>query len=158
MSRPTDSVAALSSLIRRGRWAAAFPVTPGTLLASLRQLIARKWDYRGSHTGRPPTAAALKSLVLRLADENPRWGHRRIQGEPARLGHPITSSTVWEILHAAVIDPAPRRSGPTWRDSLTAQAQGILDADFFHIDMVWGKRLYAMAFIEHGTGDCTSLG
>lgn len=123
--KPTDSVAALNSLIPRGRWAAAFPVTPGTLLASLRKLIARKWDYRGSHTGRPPTAAALKSLVLRLADENPRWGHRRIQGEPARLGHPITSSTVWEILHAAVIDPAPRRSGPTWRDFLTAQAPPI---------------------------------
>lgn len=98
-----------------------------------------------------PTAAALKSLVLRLADENPRWGRRRIQGELARLGHPIAASTVWEILHAASIDPAPRRSGPTWRGLLTAQAQGILAADFFHIDTVWGKRLYAMAFIEHGT-------
>ncbi|MDV9197473.1 integrase core domain-containing protein [Streptomyces sp. Wh19] len=144
-------LAALNSLIPSGRWAAAFPVTPGTLLAWHRKLIARKWDYRGSHTGRPPTAAALKSLVLRLADENPRWGHRRIQGELARLGHPIAASTVWEILHAAGIDPAPRRSGPTWRDFLTAQAQGILAADFFHIDTAWGKRLYAMAFIEHGT-------
>ncbi|MFD0296421.1 hypothetical protein [Streptomyces sp. NPDC127118] len=86
-----------------------------------------------------------------LADENPRWGHRRIQGELARLGHSIAASTVWEILHAAGIDPAPRRSGPTWRDFLTAQAQGILAADFFHIDTAQGKRLYAMAFIEHGT-------
>ncbi|MFB6991304.1 helix-turn-helix domain-containing protein [Streptomyces sp. NPDC056178] len=117
-----------------------------------RKLIARKRDYstRGSRTGRPPTAAALKSLVLRLADENPRWGHHRIQSEPARLGHPIAASTVWEILHAAGIDPAPRRSGPTWRDFLTAQAQGILAADYFHIDTARGKRLYAMAFIEHG--------
>ncbi|MFJ2269901.1 integrase core domain-containing protein [Streptomyces sp. NPDC087849] len=144
-------LAALSSLIPRGRWAAVFPVTPGTLPAWLRKLIARKWDYRGSRTGRPPTAAALKSLVLRLADENPRWGHRRIQGELARLGHPIAASTVWEMLHAAGIAPAPRRSGPTWRDFLTAQAQGILAADFFHADTAWGKRLYAMAFIEHGT-------
>ncbi|MFE7046343.1 integrase core domain-containing protein, partial [Streptomyces atratus] len=144
-------LAALSSLIPRGRWTAVFPGTPGTLLARHRKLIARKWDCRGSRTGRPPTAAALKSLVLRLADENPRWGHRRIQGEPARLGHPIAASTVWEILHAAGIDPAPRRSGPTWRDFLTAQAQGILAADFFPIDTARGKRLYAMAFIEHGT-------
>ncbi|MFF3125654.1 integrase core domain-containing protein [Streptomyces sp. NPDC057908] len=123
------------------------------MLAWHRKLIARKWDYSadGSRTGRPPTAAALKSLVLRLADKNPRWGHRRTQGELARLGHPIAASTVWEILHAAGIDPAPRRSGPTWRDFLTAQAQGILAADFFHIDTARGKRLNAMAFIEHGT-------
>jgi hypothetical protein len=32
--------------------------------------------------------------VLRSAGENPRWGHRRIQGEFARLGHPIAASTV----------------------------------------------------------------
>jgi transposase InsO family protein len=34
---------------------------------------------------------------------------------------------------------------------LTAQAEGIVAADFFHLDTVLGKRLYAMAFLEHGT-------
>jgi putative transposase len=93
-------LAALTSLVPCRRWATVFPITPGTLLAWHRKPIARKWDYstRRSRTGRPPTAAALKSLVLRLANENPRWGHRRIQGELARLGHPIAASTVWEIL------------------------------------------------------------
>jgi transposase InsO family protein len=144
---------ALSSLVPRRRWAEVFPVAPGTLLAWHRRLIARKWDYsaRRGRTGRPPTAAALKKLVLRLARENPQWGHRRIQGELARLGHPIAPSTVWEILHAAGIDPAPRRSGPSWRDFLAAQAEGIIAADFFHVDTVLGTRLYAMAFLEHGT-------
>ncbi|MGW1710622.1 integrase core domain-containing protein, partial [Streptomyces sp. NPDC002206] len=110
-------LAALTSLIPRGRWAAVFPAAPGALLAWHRKLIARKWDYsaRGSRTGRPPTAVALKSLVLRLADEIPRWGHRRIQGELARFGHPIAAFSVGEILYAAGIDPAPRRFGPTWR-------------------------------------------
>ncbi|MER5917741.1 integrase core domain-containing protein [Streptomyces sp. NPDC001982] len=146
-------LSALSSLIPRRRWADVFPVTPGTLLAWHRKLIAKKWDYsaRRSRKGRPPTAAALRKLVLRLADENPRWGHRRIQGELARLGHPIAPSTVWGILNAAGIDPAPRRSGPSWREFLTAQAQGIIAADFFHVDTMLGKRLYAMAFLEHGT-------
>jgi putative transposase len=144
--------AALSGLIPRRRWREVFPVTPGTLLGWHRRFIAAKWDYSARRrTGRPPTAAALKSLVLRLASENPRWGHRRIQGELARLGYRIAASTVWEILHAAGIDPAPRRSGPTWREFLTAQAEGIIAADFFHIDTALGRRLYALAFLEHGT-------
>ena len=144
---------ALSSLVPRRRWAEVFPVAPGTLLAWHRRLIARKWDYsaRRGRTGRAPTVAALKKLVLRLAGENPQWGHCRIQGELARLGYPIAPSTVWEILRAAGIDPAPRRSGPSWRDFLTAQAEGVIAADFFHVDTVLGTRLYAMAFLEHGT-------
>ncbi|ROP41784.1 helix-turn-helix domain-containing protein [Saccharothrix texasensis] len=144
--------AALSELVDRRRWPEIFPVTPGTLLAWHRRFVARKWDYSTRRrTGRPPTPAAIRSLVLRLARENPRWGHRRIQGELARLGHRIAYSTVWQILHDAGIDPAPRRDGPTWREFLTAQAQGIIAADFFHLDTVLGTRLYALAFLEHGT-------
>jgi transposase len=114
-------------------------------LAWHRRLIARKWDYTDRHqrAGRPATAAALKSLVLRLAQENPRWGHRRIQGELARLGHRIAPSTVWKILHPAGFDPAPRRTGPSWREFLTNQAEGIIAADFFHVDTLTGRRLYA---------------
>ncbi|WP_432045468.1 integrase core domain-containing protein [Streptomyces asiaticus] len=63
----------------------------------------------------------------------------------------MAASTVWEILHAAGIDPAPRRAGPTWREFLTTQAEGIIAADFFHIDTALGKRLYALVFLEHGT-------
>jgi hypothetical protein len=89
--------------------------------------------------------------VLRLARENPLWGHRRIQGELVKLGIAVAPSTVWEILHAAGIDPAPRRSGPTWRQFLHAEAAGILAVDFLHVDTVLLKRLYVLVFIEHGT-------
>jgi transposase InsO family protein len=152
---PADRLwfAALSSLIPRRRWAQVFPVTPATLLAWHRRLIARKWDYstRRRRPGRPPTASAVRSLVLRPARENPRWGCRRIQGEPVRLGHPIGATTVWEILTAAGIDPAPRRSGPAWREFLTAQAEGVIACDFVHIDLVDLRRVYALVFLEHGT-------
>jgi transposase InsO family protein len=145
--------AALSSLIPRRRWRDAFPVTPATLLTWHRKFIAAKWDYTAhrGRIGRPTTHSAIKKLVLHLAKENPRWGHRRIQGELARLGHRIGASTVWEILNAAGIDPAPRRSGPTWRQFLTNQAHGIIAVDFFHLDTALGNRLYALAFLEHAT-------
>ena len=88
--------------------------------------------------------------MIRIATENPAWGHRRVQGELLRLGHPIAASTVWQILHDAGIDPAPRRAGPTWRQFLTAQARGILAADFVYVDTVLLRRVYALVVIEHG--------
>jgi hypothetical protein len=86
-----------------------------------------------------------------MATDNPTWGHRRVQGELIRLGHPIASSTVWQILHAAGIGPAPRRSGPTWKQFLTAQARGILAVGFAHVDTVLLRRIYALVVIEHST-------
>ena len=74
-----------------------------------------------------------------------------MQGELVRLGHPIAASTVWQILHDAGIDPAPRRTGPTWKQFLTAQALGILAADFVHVDTMLLRRFYALIVIEHGT-------
>ena len=129
-----------------------FTVTPATLLAWHRRLVSRKWDHTNRrHPGRPSTAAAIRKLVIRMATDNPTWGHRRVQGELVRPGHPIAASTVWQILHAAGIDPAPRRSGPTWKQFLTAQARGILAVDFVHVDTVLLRRLYALIVIEHGT-------
>ena len=88
---------------------------------------------------------------LRLARENPLWGYRRIQGELLKLGIAVAPSTVWEILHAAGIDPAPRRASPAWRQFLHAQAAGILAVDFLHVDTVLLNRLYVLVFIEHST-------
>ena len=145
-------LAALSRLIPRRRWGEVFAVTPATLLAWHRRLVARKWHYASRRRpGRPSTAAAIRKLVIRIATDNPTWGHRRVQGELVKLGHPIAASTVWQILHAAGIDPAPRRTGPTWKQFLTVQARGILAADFVHVDTVLLRRIYALIVIDHGT-------
>jgi putative transposase len=127
--QPADRLwlAALSRLIPRRRRVEIFTVTPATLLAWHRRLVARKWDYTSRRgPGRPSAAAAIRKLVIRMATENPTWGRRRVQGELVRLGHPITASTVWQILHDAGIDPAPRRADPTWKQFLTAQARSRL--------------------------------
>ena len=68
-----------------------------------------------------------------------------------KLGVTVAPSTVWEILRAAGLDPAPRRAGPTWRQFLHAQAAGIVAVDFLHVDTVLLRRLYVLVFIEHGT-------
>jgi putative transposase len=151
---PADRVlfAALARLLPRRRWPEVFPVTPATLLAWHRRLAAAKYDTSGRRKpGRPPKSPSIARLVVRLAKENPLWGYRRIHGELTKLGLAVAPSTVWEILHAAGIDPAPRRSGPTWRQFLHAQAAGILAVDFLHVDTVLLNRLYVLVFIEHGT-------
>ena len=125
-------------------------VSPRTLLRWHAQLVTRRWTYPRRQPGRPPIAQPVRALVLRLARENPRWRYRRIHGELIRLGHPVAASTVWTILKAAGIDPAPRRSGPTWRQFLAAQAHAILAVDFVHVDTVFLRRLYILVVIEHG--------
>ena len=144
--------AALARLIPRRRWTDVFPVTPATLLAWHRRLAARKYETSNRRKpGRPPAFPGTARLVVRLAKENPLWGHRRIHGELTKLGIAVAPSTVWKILHAAGINPAPRRAGPTWRQFLHAQAGGILAVDSLHVDTVLLKRLYILVFIEHGT-------
>src|SRR5882757_11282150 len=131
--QPSDRLwlAALSRLIPRRRWGEVFAVPPATLLAWHRRLVTRKWDYTSQRRpGRPSTAAAIRKLVIRIATDNPTWGHRRVQGELVRLGHPIAASTVWQIPHDTEIGPALRRTGLTWKQFLTAQARGIIAADF----------------------------
>ena len=149
---PDDRVllAALSRLLPRARWSAFFD-TPATLLRWHRQLLARHWTYPHTRPGRPPIAQQIRDLVLRLAAENPTWGHRRVQGELVRLGHHIAASTVWKILHHAGVHPAPRRAGPTWHQFLTAQARTIMACDFFTVDTVFFQRLYVLFFLELAT-------
>jgi putative transposase len=152
-------LAALSRFVRRRRWVAVFSVAPATILAWHRRLVSRKWDYTARRRpGRPPTATAVKKLVIRMATENPTWGHRRVQGELVRLGHRIAASTVWQILHDAGLDPAPRRSGPTWRQFLTAQAKAVLAVDFVHVDTVLLRRIYALIAVDHGSRRAHLLG
>ena len=80
--------------------------------------------------------------------------------ELTRLGHKLAPSTVWRLLNRAGIDPAPRRSGLTWRQFLSAQAVGILACDFFHVDTVLLTRLYVLFVMElssrrvHVLGGC----
>src|ERR671916_527745 len=134
-------------------------VTPATVLRWHRDLVKQRWTQpRRRRTGGRSTASELRQLVLRLASENATWGYRRIHGELAGLGYPLAPSTVWLILKQAGIDPAPRRSGPTWRQFLTAQAHAVLATDFFCVDTLLLHRLYVLFVVEHATRRVHLLG
>jgi putative transposase len=114
--------------------------------------------FRARQTGRPATRRNIRALILRLARENPDWGYRRIHGGLAALGMRIAASTAWEILKNAGIDPARRRTGPSWSQFLRSQADAILACDFFTADLLDGTRAYALAVIEHATRRISILG
>jgi putative transposase len=79
-----------------------------------------------------------------MARENPRWGHRRIGGELAKLGLPVSPSTVRRLLARPGLGPAPRTSGPGWREFLRAQAASIVACDFFTVESVFLRRYYVV--------------
>ena len=152
--------AVISALVRRLPRArrARMLVSPETLLRWHRRLVTGRWTTAGRRSGRPPVPAGLRAFVLRLTRENPTWGYRRVHGELAGLGYRVGASTVWRILTAAGLDPAPRRTGPTWREFLTIQAHGMLACDLFHIETVTLTRLYGFFVVEHATRRVRILG
>lgn len=139
-------LSALADILPRKRWG-AFLVTPATLLRWQRQRIRRHWT-QPQQPARRGLPGDTVELVLRLARENPRWGYVRIAGECAKVGTRVSATSVRNVLRRHRVDPAPRRSGPTWSEFLRSQTSGVLACDFFQVDTVGLQRLYVLFFIE----------
>ncbi|MET7542616.1 integrase core domain-containing protein [Streptomyces sp. NPDC005507] len=135
-------------------------VRPDTVLRWHRDLIKKRHADRSrpNKPGRPRTARSIRALVLRLVRENPSWGYRRVHGELATLGIKLAASTVWEILKAEGVDPAPDRASITWADFLRSQADALLACDFIETITLTGQRHYILAAIEHATRRVRILG
>jgi hypothetical protein len=147
--RPADRalLAALARLLPPRR-RHGLVVTPQTLLRWHRELVRRKWTQPRRAAGRPPTDGRVRELALRFARENPRWGYPRIAGEQLKLGLRVSPSTVRRILLANRLGPAPRHSGPSWRQFLRQQATSMLTCDFFTVETISLRRFYVFFFTE----------
>jgi len=127
-------------------------VTPDTLLAWHRKLIAQKWTYAKKGPGRQRVAQEITDLVLRMARENTSWGYDRIHGALANLGHFVAPNTVKNILKRYGIEPAPdRRKRTSWKAFLKAHWDVMAATDFFTVE-VWTPRglltYYALFVIQ----------
>ena len=131
-------------------------VTPATLMAWHRKLIAEKYDGSACRaTGRPRTAIEIAALVVRFATENQTWGYLRIQGALANLGHKLARNTIANILKRHGIEPAPERSRrTTWKDFLSRHLDQIVATDFFTVE-VWTctglQRFIVLFFMDLST-------
>ena len=149
-------LAALARIMPKGLRARRI-VTPGTLLRWHRRLVAARWRQPRA-PGRPPVPDELVAMIVRLAQENTRWGVVRIQGELRRLGQRVAASTIRKILRAHRIPPPSRHDG-SWRVFLRAHATTLLATDFFHVDCaLMLSRLYVAFVIEHQTRRVHLLG
>ncbi len=125
---------------------------PDTILKWHRELVRGKWTYRRTHPGgRPAIPAEVEALILRLARENARWGHRRIQGELAKLGHAVSASAVRAILRRHRVPPAPQRRATTWGAFIRAHKEQLLACDFFTVETLGLKTLHVLFFLEVST-------
>ena len=116
-------------------------VTPDTLLAWHRKLIARKYDgSRRRRPGRPRVMEQIRELVVRLAQENNTWGYSRIRGALANLGHQVGRNTIARTLKDNGLESAPdRRSKTSWQQFLQVHWEVLAAADFFTVE-IWTRR------------------
>jgi transposase InsO family protein len=152
-------LAALAHPIGRTRLKAMATIaTPETLMRWYYRLIAQKFDgsrHRRS-LGRPRVAEEIEQLVVRMAEENPTWGYRRIQGALANLGHPIDAITVRNILCRHHLEPAPQRrqAGMNWGQFLKLHWEVLAATDFFTVEVATWRGLvtyYVLVVMELAT-------
>ena len=157
--RPADraNLAALSRLLPRSRWRTS-RVTLDTLLRWHLEAAKHKWRRKRQRgPGRPPMSDELIRIVVRLGQENRRWGCIRIQGELRKVGIRVSASSIRRVLWRSGLGPAPR-GGPTLSKFLASKAHSVLATDFFTVDTVSLKQLYMLFVIELSTREVHILG
>ena len=106
-----------------------------------------RWKCR---RGRPRIPVELRTLIRRMAQENPGWGEERIASELlVKLGIRVSPRTVRKYM------PTPPAGQPRgdqrWSTFLKNHASAILACDFFVTVTATFRLLYVLVVIEHGS-------
>jgi putative transposase len=120
-------------------------VKPQTVIGRHRKGIKLYWTWKSRHRGgRPPIDAELRTLIRRIATENPTWGAPRIHGELLMLGFEIAQATVSRYMRL-------RRKPPSqnWRSFLQNHSQDLVSIDFFVVPTATFRILYVFLMLEH---------
>jgi hypothetical protein len=121
--------------------------------------VAQKFDgsQKRHQLGRPRVSNEIEVLALHMANDNPTWGYRRIQGALANLGHDVDKIPVRNLLRRHHVDPAPirRQGGMGWAQFLKMHWEVLAATDFFTVEVaVWHGLVtyYALIVMELSTG------
>jgi len=151
--RPADRV--FWVLLRRSwsRWAEALAIVrPDTVVRWHRAGFRVHWNWlsrRGKRSGRPPLPLEVRSLIRRMASENP-WGAPRIHGELLCLGFDVSERSVSRYLRFL---PRTPRANATWMTFLRNHRDGIATMDFFTVPTAMFRVLHVLLVIRHGRRD-----
>jgi hypothetical protein len=129
-------------------------VKPETLVRWHREIVRRRWTFRSPpRPGRPPVPAEAEQLVVRIAQENPRFGYTKIAGELRKLGFVgFGRATVGRILRAHGLAPAPNRERSLgWKAFLGHYQQFIWACDFFTVTTATLRTYYVLVVLEVAT-------
>jgi transposase InsO family protein len=122
-------------------------VKPESVIRWHRQGFKLFWAYksRACKRGRPRISPEIRSLVLKMADENPLWGAPRIHGELLKLGIELSERSVSSILRRL---PSSHKGQP-WKTFLKNHATEICSMDFFTVPTFNFKLLSVLVILSH---------
>ena len=141
-------MAAISRVLPPARWS-SFVVSPLTLLRWHRDLVRRKWTYRGRAVGgRPPIPNEVRALIVRMGRENPRWG-----ASGFGASSPSSASGCRQrrsVRCCGGLDSARllAEAAPPGASSCGPRAHGIVAVDFFTVETLQLGTLYVLFAIE----------
>ena len=150
--RRVDSLTriSLALLTRLFDWRdAVVIVRPRTIIRWHRTGWRLFWRFK-CILGRPPIPAELRTLIRRMACDNPVWGEERISNELlVKLGIRVSPRTVRKYMPKRP-DGQPR-GDQRWSTFLKNHAQAIVACDFFVAVTASFRLLYVFVVIEHGS-------
>jgi putative transposase len=120
-------------------------VKPQTVIGWHRKGFRLYWTWKSrKRTGRPPIDAEIRTLIRRIASDNPTWGAPRIHGELLMLGFEIAQATVSRYMPL-------RRKPPSqnWRTFFHNHTKDLVSIDSFVVPTATFRVLYVFLVLQH---------